>query len=155
MGIMGNHNQCLPLFLYDISHQGQNLFRGMGIQVSGGLVRKNNLRINHQGPGNTHSLLLSSGHLVGRTIGFLSDVHKIQIFQSLFVSFFLGNPSKHQRHGHIFHGIQEGNQVVTLENEAYMHPSKSHQLFLIHFFNGLSGNGDTALAGLFQACQHI
>ena len=155
MGIVGNHNQSLPLFLNDISHQGQNLFSGMGIQVSGGFVRKNNLRIYHQGPGNTHSLLLSSGHLVGRTVGFFADVHKLQIFQSLFVSFLFGNSSKHQRHGYIFHGIQKGNQIVALENEAYMHPSKSHKLFLIHFFNGLSGNGDAALAGLFQTCQHI
>ena len=61
--VVGHHHQRLVLFPHDLLHQFQNLHRGFGIQVSRRLVGKNDLRINHQSPGNAHPLLLASGHL--------------------------------------------------------------------------------------------
>ena len=59
MVVMGDHDKRLVMFPHNLLHQFQNLHRCPGIQVSGRLVGKDNLRMNHQRPGNSHTLLLS------------------------------------------------------------------------------------------------
>ena len=63
VGIVGNHDNRNTVFLIQFLEQFHNRYSGLAVQCSGGLIRKNDLGIVHQSPGDRHSLLLTAGQL--------------------------------------------------------------------------------------------
>ena len=60
---MRYQNQRLIVFPAKPHHQLHDLFGGLGIQVSGRLIGKNDLWLCHKCAGNADTLLLTTGHL--------------------------------------------------------------------------------------------
>lgn len=48
-----------------VHHQIHHIHRGLGVQVSRGLVGQDQLRLRHKGAGDAHPLLLAARHLRG------------------------------------------------------------------------------------------
>ena len=57
---MGYHDQCFPLFFHNLLHQFHHFLGCVGIQISRGFVRKNDLRIDYKRPRHADPLLLSA-----------------------------------------------------------------------------------------------
>ena len=102
---MGNHDQSLVLLPDNLLHQAQHLHGGLGIQVSRGLIGKYNLRIDHQGPGYSHTLLLSAGHLVGHMPGLSSHAYQVHVFPGFLKPLPPGNTPKGKGQGYILQSI--------------------------------------------------
>ena len=58
--VMGYHDQCFPLFFHNLLHQFHHFLGCVGIQISRGFVRKNDLRIDYKRPRHADPLLLSA-----------------------------------------------------------------------------------------------
>ena len=58
-----------------------HLLAVFGVQITGRLIGQNQFRIRYYGTGDRHTLLLSSGKLLGEMFGAVHDVHP---FHSLF-----------------------------------------------------------------------
>ena len=91
---------------------------GFGVQVSGGLVGKDDVRAGDKGPGDAHPLLLAAGHLTGKVVEPVAQTHPGQKLSGGLFPLRFGYPAKHQGEGHVFRGRQLGQQIVGLKDKA-------------------------------------
>ena len=66
--IVGNHDQCLSIFLVGVFQQFHNLLAALAVQVSGRLVSKHQGRGIDQRSADRNTLLLTTGKLAGQML---------------------------------------------------------------------------------------
>src|SRR5437763_7162323 len=69
LGIVGDDHDRLAVLAVQHLQQAQDLFRGLAIQVPGGLIAHQQVRVRHQRAGDRDTLFLATGHLPGPVIG--------------------------------------------------------------------------------------
>ena len=64
---VSHHNDCCS-FLVQLSEQLHHLYAVLRVEVTGGLIGKNQFRIHHHGTGYSHTLLLTARELLGEVV---------------------------------------------------------------------------------------
>ncbi len=96
----------------------QDGFGGQAIQVAGGFVGNDQVRVVDQGAGNGHALLLPAGDMRGDFIGMAGNFDQFQQFEgSFFADQRLVGAQKIGRQHDVFHQIERGHQLKGLVND--------------------------------------
>jgi len=90
-----------------------------GIQSGDGLIQKQNIRIQRQGSGNSHPLLLSAGQLMGPLIQLIHKSHLLQRLPCDGIGIGFGVFPQSQGVADIFQHCHVGKQGIVLENDAH------------------------------------
>ena len=96
----------------------QHLPAGLGVQGAGGLVGHDDGGPGGDGPGDGHPLLLAAGHLRGDVSGPVGHIHPLQGLQGPVVPLAHAHPLVDQGELHVLPGVEGGDEVVALEDEA-------------------------------------
>ena len=137
----------------------QHLPGELRVQGGGGLVKAEDVRLQGQGPGDGHPLLLSAGELAGVIADAVGQAHLLNelpgsLLQLLHRCLFQQLGGQH----HVFqHGIL-GEQVEGLEHQAKMEPvlpdlAVAEPLVVLPVEKGLAVHPDGAALGGFQEIQ--
>ena len=92
------------------------------VEVPGGLIGQDQLRLIDQRPRNRHALLLSAGKLRRQMRQAVAQSHALQRFRGLP---FVRDTVKILRQHHVFERVQIGHQVKLLKHEADLSPRGS------------------------------
>ena len=90
----------------------------LGVQITGRLIGKDNLRISHYRTGNGHTLLLTAGKLLREVFGTVADIHPFQDVFYHAAAFGRFDTKIGQRKFYILEDIQFVYQVKTLKHKA-------------------------------------
>ena len=101
-------------FLQQIHH----LLAVLGVEVTGRLIRKNQLRACDHGTSNSDALLLASGELLREVLGAMADGHALHNLRDFGLSLCGAYVQVAQRQLNILIHIQFVNQVEALEHKA-------------------------------------
>ena len=110
-----HYNQMV---LRKISKQFHDLRSGFTVQVTGWLIRHNNIRILCQRTSNRQSLLLTTGQLRRTLVSLCTQAYPFQIMNCLVSSFFLRHSHDQKRTDDIFFGGIMTDQTIILKNKA-------------------------------------
>src|SRR4029077_2920733 len=78
LGIVGDDHDRLAVLAVQHLQQAQDLVRGLAIQVPGGLVAHQQLRVGPQRAGDRDALFLTSGQLPGLVLGTVGEPYDLQ-----------------------------------------------------------------------------
>ena len=85
-----------------LSHGIEHLLHPFGIEGTGGFVEQHHLRIQSQGAGDRHPLLLAAAQLRGKLVRLLSDPHLIEQLDGPLLSLRFGSfLHLHRRQGDV------------------------------------------------------
>ena len=76
--IMRHQQQRLLLLAHQVGQEGEHARRVGGVQVSGGFVGQNDLRIVRQCPGDRHALLFAAAEVLRRAVQLVYQPHGVQ-----------------------------------------------------------------------------
>ena len=102
----------------DLLDDGAHLHAQLGVQVGQGLVHQQHIRLDHQGAGQCHALLLAAGQPVGRAVGILADVHQLHELVGLLLDGLLGFLTVLQTKGNVVPHGHVGEDGIVLEYHA-------------------------------------
>ena len=132
--VVGHHHDGLTEPRHRVAEEREDLRAGPAVEVAGGLVAEDDLRLAGEGPGHRHPLLLAARQLaramvqtVGETDGLLD------LLEPLLVGLAAGEV---HREGDVLACRQGRDQVVGLEDEPDLVPTQQGQLLL-----GEAGSG--------------
>ena len=97
---------------------GAHLHPQLGVQVGKGLVHEQQGRLDNEGAGQRHPLLLAAGQLIGLTGGQVFDLHQFQRFLDPAFDLVLGHLFGFQTVGHVLLHRQVREDGVVLEYHA-------------------------------------
>ncbi len=100
------------------------------VEISGGLVGENDLRLIDQRARNGHSLLLAAGELRGEMRQAVAESHTLQRFLGLL---FVRDAMEILRKHHIFKSREIRHEMKLLEDEADLFRAVTHQLVFAEF----------------------
>src|SRR5712671_2973063 len=118
LGIVGDDDDRLAVLAVQHLQQAQNLVRGLAIQVPGGLVAHQQLRVGHERAGDRDTLFLTSGQLPGLVLGAVGEADDLQGHRDILAALRGGEPGQEQRQLDVAFGAEHRHQVVELEHEA-------------------------------------
>jgi hypothetical protein len=117
---MGDHDDGFPLTAIKRLQQIQDFITGLAIEVTGGLIAKQQCGIGDYGTGYANTLLLTPRErtrVVSRAMG---KTHDIQGCGSVFFALRTRKVRQQQGQFHIFLRREYRDQVIELENQAHM-----------------------------------
>ncbi len=118
------------------------------VQISGRLIRKDDIRSGDQCARDRHPLLLPAAQLVRQMCQAVTDAeHRCQLLEICRIRL---PPVQQQRHQYILPRRQDGQQMKLLENKSDPSASESRQLFVIQSIYVLSIVGQSSLRGKIQ-----
>src|ERR1700746_3426314 len=88
-----------------------------GMEVPGGLIGKDQLRVHNHGAGDAHELLLPAGKLIGEQILLAHDVEAIQSIANPADAFLMGDVLVGKRYFEIFKYREIVDQVIALKDK--------------------------------------
>src|SRR5438874_11439907 len=78
LGIVGDDHDRLAVLAVQHLQQAEDLFRGLAIQVPGGLIAHQQVRVGHQRAGDRDTLFLTTGQLPGLVLGAIGKADDLQ-----------------------------------------------------------------------------
>ena len=90
----------------------------LAIEIAGGLVTEDELRVGDHGAGHGDALLLSAGELLRVVGGAVDDVHPLQHFVDLRLALRFAEADVAQRQLHVLEDVHVIDEVEALEHEA-------------------------------------
>ena len=121
-----------------------------------GLVGQDYRRVVDQGPGDGHPLHLSAGHLVALVPQAVAQPHCLQCTDGLLAPLRGGvGGIVHQGQLHILHGRGLGQEVVALEDEAYLAVAQGRPPVLVHGPDGYAVEPVFSRSGGVQAAEGV
>ena len=90
--LVGHHDDSHAVVLVQLFEQLHHLNRRLGVEGSRRFVGQNNLRLGNQCAGNSHTLLLSTGELVGIVFSPVEQTQTVEILQGKRMTLAPGNP---------------------------------------------------------------
>src|SRR5947199_6179119 len=114
---MGNQHDR-PALGAEFAKEFKNGFAGMGVEIAGGLIGKNDFRVIYQGTGNGDTLLLTAGKLAGAMFGAIGQVNGFESCHGSFAAVSTTDAAVNHRKFHILQHVQLGKEIEKLEDEA-------------------------------------
>src|SRR5215470_10777929 len=74
--IMRDHHNCLPEILIELAQKRKNILGAFRVEISGGLVGEDDLRLGDDGARDGHALLLPAGKLRGEVMEAVAESEK-------------------------------------------------------------------------------
>lgn len=112
---MGHKEQCGPRLSDQLEHQVKDKIAGALIQVSGRLIRKEQLGAHRKGAANCNPLHLSAGQVFGIAMGVVDQPEPVGQKGDVVGVF---PPGKTGMKGQVLPNGQRGNQVELLEHQG-------------------------------------
>ena len=128
---------------------------GARIQRAGRLIGHYYGGLCGNGAGDGNSLLLSAGHLCRAVVGAISHVHPGESLHRHVAAFEDRCVLIYQGQLHIFYGLQLGDEVVALKNEAYILVADLRKLTVAQLGNILAIQRVFTVCGNVQAAENI
>ena len=116
--IVRDHQHRRAQAVVQIVNQLQDLRAGVGVQIAGGLIGKQNRREDAERAGDGHALALAAGEFVGQVIEAGAQLHEFEQLAGALVDLFAGPSAQVQRQRDVFQAGQRRQQVEELENET-------------------------------------
>ena len=102
----------------DVLDDGAHLHPELGVQVGKGLVKQQHVRLDAQGAGQGHTLLLAAGQTLRQPLGVLVHVHQLHELVRLFADLVLRQLPVLQAELHVLPHGHVGEDGVVLEHHA-------------------------------------
>ena len=113
-----SHHYDGGAFGVQLFQQVHDLFTVLGIQITGRLIREDQLRAGHHGTGDGHALLLTAGKLLREVIGTMADGHTLHNLRDLGLALAGADIQIAQRQLNVLIHIEFVDQVEALEHKA-------------------------------------
>jgi hypothetical protein len=131
------------------------LAAGRSIQIPRRFVRQKDQRIVRQSPGHGHTLLLTSRELSRQVTFPMGKAHGLQEPAGPVQGFGLRPASNPTRKGHVLQGRKISQEVVELEDEAYVTVTNAGTVFLFHFRELFSPDQNFPLRGSIEGPKEM
>ena len=116
VGIMGDHHDGLVELVHGVAQQLQHLRAGLRVEVAGGLVGEHDGRPRDERARDRDTLLLSAGHLGRAVLAPVGEADRLdELVHPRLIDVAAGD---RQRQRDVLLGVQDGQQVERLEDEA-------------------------------------
>ena len=160
--LMGHNDHC-GFLLRQVPDHPQHFAGKLGIQSGGGLVKAKDVRVQRQGTGNSHTLLLTTRELMRIMARPVRQAHLGQKLPASSLDLLLGLAAPllgeelpGQRH--VLKGRVLGEEVEVLEHQAEVEPLFPDLAFQLRLGvrcvkEGLAPDGNGTAVGLFQEIQ--
>ncbi len=99
-----------------------------GVEIAGGFVREDDLRIGDERPRHGHALLLAAGELLGHVLRAMREAHFLERHGDAPLALGGGHPPVDERHLHVLRDVQVVDEVEVLEHEADARAPAQRQL---------------------------
>ena len=149
--IVGDHDNRGAL-LVQLAEQVEHDFLVLLVEVAGGLIGQNQLRVVDQRAGHAHALLLAAGELAGQVVG---AVLQADLFQRLHGLLLIDHRMVVLGHHHVFHGGQVRNQIELLEHQSDEVLAHVGQLRGVQVLQLAAFQLHGALGGRVHAANHV
>ena len=141
--IVGDHDDRLLVLVDGVAHEVEDLGAGVRVEVSGRLVGEDDLGLARQGAGHRDPLLLPAGELARAVLQPVVETdRRDDLVDPRLVA---GLAAEHQREEDVLPGVERGDQVVRLEDEADLGPAQLGQVLVVEL--GEVGVADVHGAG--------
>src|SRR3990170_280504 len=117
--VVGDEDEREALLLVEALHEGDDLLRRLRVEVPRGLVREDDVRLVHEAPGDRHSLLLPAAQLRGLLERIHLEPDGLEGLQGLRPRLLRVVPADEEGQLDVLHGLQDGEEVVVLEDEPH------------------------------------
>src|SRR5262249_48902271 len=129
----------------NLLEQVMNALAGLAVQITRGLVRKQQTRVRNQCPRQCYSCLLTTGQFAGSVHRAIRKPYALQHRLSLLLRRAIRASPDQQRHHRILNGGELGQQVMKLEDETNLPVPKPSQVYISEF-------EDVKFAHFYRAC---
>ena len=102
----------------EVAEQVHDVEAVVAVEVAGGLVAEDELRVGDDRPGNGHALLLPAGELLRIVARPVDDAHALQHLVDLLPTLRLAEAEVAQRQLHVLEDVHVVDEVEALEHEA-------------------------------------
>src|SRR4030067_3141766 len=133
-----NHGHAL---LGELDHDIEHFLDHFGIKGGGRFIKEHDFGIHAKTPGNSNTLLLTSGELPGVFPGLLSDMHLFKVIHGRFFRLFFGSLSYPDgSQGQILNNREVRKEVEVLENHAHLSPDLLNIFDVIDQLNAIDND---------------
>ncbi len=146
---MGDEHQRRPALPVQVEHQIDDLRAGRRVEIAGRLVGEQDRRLDHEGAGERHALLLAAGQFGGIVGGAVGKPDLRQLGPGAFEG--VGAAGELERHGDVFQRRHVLDQVEGLEDDADVVAAKAGERVLVEAREIPAGDDDLAGARRLQA----
>jgi len=123
------------------------------LNTTRGLVGQHNSRFGDQGPGDSHTLLLSARKIVRHIFQFIFQSQQVNdLVQKLLIH---RVPVQLHRQDDVLIHIQDGNKVIVLEDKADVAAAKDGKLFVVHLRQFFVPDNHIARSRGVQPAHHV
>lgn len=152
--VVGHEHERGPLLTVEFLHEFHHGRAGTRVEVSGGLVGKQDSRTVRKGPRQRDALLLPTRKLRRVVVETVAETDSFQKHSSA-VPVVGGTFAAHQleRHENVLEGGERGQEVERLEDKAYVSGSKPGSTVLGQGEEVFSGQEDPARGGFIEPCE--
>ena len=117
-GIVRGHDQRGLLFSAQLAKQIDDFLPGVGIEVAGGFIGKDDAGVIDECASDSGALLLTSAELTGAMPGTVGEIHSLKSCESTLASFFSRDAAVDHGKLDVLDDIQLGEEIEELENET-------------------------------------
>lgn len=146
--VVGNQDQGGTAFAVEFEEQVADPLAGGAVEVAGGFVGEQHVRLRREGTGNGDPLLLAAGELARIVAQALAEADSLEQFSGALAS--VGAAFQLQGQHHVLQRIEAVEQLERLEYEAYMGRADARPLVLVEVAEGVPGETHLAAAGLVE-----
>ena len=129
LGVVGDDNHRVPRRV-QFGEDAHHLLAAVGVEGASGFVGQDHFTSVHQGPRNTHPLLLPAGQLAGPMAGVPRQAQACQQFAGAAMALALRGAGVDRRHLHVVQSAQVREQMVTLEDKPKVIAPQLRQLLI-------------------------
>ena len=116
--VVGDHDDGLAVLAVEHLQQPEDLVRGLAVEVAGGLIAHEQLRVGDQRARDRDALLLAAGELPRLVLGAVREPHDLQRHGGVLAALRGRELGEQQRQLDVALGGEHRHQVVELEHEA-------------------------------------
>lgn len=135
--VVGNQDQGGTAFAVEFEEQIADPLAGGAVEVAGGFVGEQHVRLRREGTGNGDPLLLAAGELARIVAQALAEADSLKQFSGALASG--GAAFQFQGQHHVLQRIEAVEQLERLEHEAYMGRADARPLVLVEVAEGVPG----------------
>lgn len=147
--VVGHQHQGGAAFLVQLEEQVADALAGMAVEVAGGFIGEQHIRLGGKRSGNRYTLLLATGELARRVGQALTEADALEQFGRTLTRVFA--TVEFQRQHDVFQRIEAVEQLKRLEDEANVLGANTCALVFIEIAQALPGEDDFAAARQVEA----